>query len=402
MSGIVDVDCGTKVGNAINPSDDDRKKKPFTTKTLFYIVGVGLALLFLVLGGVMVFIMPESLPITGGYDLNVNFSVVEHTIGGTCTMRVIEITHAGGEPVENISTLYILPYLPEGFEFDLVDRVVPVYERSIRHFREGEKLYLYLGVDGKFHVAAEMPCDDDFVDFPDGDYMVSVEDARHYLGIATYSFDIKDSHTLLVYDDRSINDALSSARRYESILVYGDLYKERLCIDKPIRIYAIKNASIDGGNLGAVVLITASNVCLQGFTIRNSGSGGFIDGGVVIQSPAQNVKIIDNDIYRCSSGVWIWQSNANEILDNYIHNNDQNGIWLQVGHDNNIRYNVLRDNKYGVYVDDSTHNYIVENIFSSNKRYGIYIPDWVNLNNVCEYNELGNDNHEYGNIVTRD
>lgn len=34
MSGIVDVDCGTKVGNAINPSDDDKKEETVYDKNV--------------------------------------------------------------------------------------------------------------------------------------------------------------------------------------------------------------------------------------------------------------------------------------------------------------------------------------------------------------------------------
>ena len=114
------------------------------------------------------------------------------------------------------------------------------------------------------------------------------------------------------------------------------------------------------------------------------------------------MKIIDKEIQRCSSGGWIWQSNMNEIYNNYIHNNDHNGIWIQNGHNNDIRYNMLYNNKYGLHVESGEYNYIVENKFTGNKLYGIYIPNWVHLENVCEYNDLGKDKHEFGKIVTRE
>jgi len=401
MSGIIDIDCGIKTGNAINPPDGD-KKGPVTIKTLIIIVGIGLVVLFVAIGGFLMFMNTPDAPVTGIYDIKIDFALVNHTIGENCTMRVVEITHVGGESVENVSTLYVLPYIPEQFEINLIDRVIPVYEKSLKHFREGEKIYLYLGVDGMFHLGGDMPNGDDFVDFPDGDYMVSVEDARYNRGIAQYNFTIEDSHTLLVHDDKTITGAIRNSDDHESILVYGDLYKERLRIDKPVRIFAVNRAIIDGGNLEAVVLVTASDVHIQGFNIKNSGSGEFIDGGIVIQSPARNVKIIDNEIQRCSSGVWIWQSNMNEIYNNYIHNNDHNGIWIQNGHNNDIRYNMLYNNKYGLHVESGEYNYIVENKFTGNKLYGIYIPNWVHLENVCEYNDLGKDKHEFGKIVTRE
>ena len=81
------------------------KKGPVTIKTLIIIVGIGLVVLFVAIGGFLMFMNTPDAPVTGIYDIKIDFALVNHTIGENCTMRVVEITHVGGESVENVSTL---------------------------------------------------------------------------------------------------------------------------------------------------------------------------------------------------------------------------------------------------------------------------------------------------------
>ena len=80
MSGIIDIDCGIKTGNAINPPDGD-KKGPVMIKTLIIIVGIGLVVLFVAIGGFLMFMNTPDAPVTGIYDIKIDFALVNHTIG---------------------------------------------------------------------------------------------------------------------------------------------------------------------------------------------------------------------------------------------------------------------------------------------------------------------------------
>lgn len=75
-----------------------------------------------------------------------------------------------------------------------------------------------------------------------------------------------------------------------------------------------------------------------------------------------------------------------------MYRNDNAGILIEGwGNNNYVTYNKAYENVYGILVVGSNHNVINENVFHGNDKYAIYIEDYRMLQNVCEYNDFGND-----------
>lgn len=118
------------------------------------------------------------------------------------------------------------------------------------------------------------------------------------------------------------------------------------------------------------IQVTADNVSICGFTIRDaSGNGGR---GIAIHG--QNVEIWHNKITNCRWGLAIYARN-NIIACNEIFANTERGIFVGSGA-NIIRGNDIHDNPTGIYLYSGSDNEIYYNNFVGNTYHvGYDIPD---------------------------
>jgi len=124
---------------------------------------------------------------------------------------------------------------------------------------------------------------------------------------------------------------------------------------------------IDGGGTGNVISVSAAEVSVSKFTIRNSGSN--------------------------ASGIWASYSSNNDIYDNTI-TNSGTGIALQNSHDNNISGNTISNIEgRGIELWSSRNNKITENTISLCNRSGIYLEFHCDGNTI-DRNKI--DNNDYG------
>jgi nitrous oxidase accessory protein len=125
---------------------------------------------------------------------------------------------------------------------------------------------------------------------------------------------------------------------------------------------------IDGQNNGDVVVLSADNVSLHGFTIRNSGDTPKADAG--IESQSKGSIISDNHIIqngRYAIGIFLNGSSQNLITGNFIAENGNEGIFLQGATDCIIQENEFTQNGHcAVVVSMSSHTIIVQNIIENN------------------------------------
>jgi|GEM_PF-3075902 len=167
----------------------------------------------------------------------------------------------------------------------------------------------------------------------------------------------------------TIQSAITASVNGDIINVAAGTYEEHLTINKQITLVGADKTTtiIDGTDTGVVVTITASNVTLKNFTIKNSGTNITTDAGIGLVG-VSGVTVKDNIITNNVTGIAVMSSSGNTITDNTISNSARYGI-------------VLEEYPYvpGVF---STSNTISGNTMTANARDGIYVGKDCNSNTI--------------------
>ena len=193
-------------------------------------------------------------------------------------------------------------------------------------------------------------------------------------------------------DYTTIQAAINDANPRDTIYVYAGIYYEHVTIDKSLNLVGEnKNDTIvDGSGSGDVVFVTANQVNITGFTVRNSGLK-VGNTGIKLHN-AKNCSIANNKVSNNRHGICLTHSsNYNTIVNNTALNN-----WcaIHLGYSN---YNTVSNNSansnnwYGISLAKSNSNTIVNNIFSSNW-VGEGISLWISSNNNI-YNNIVSNNY---------
>jgi parallel beta-helix repeat protein len=215
----------------------------------------------------------------------------------------------------------------------------------------------------------------------------------------------------------TIQEAINAANSSDTVFVYNGTYFENILIDKSISLIGQGKeiTIIDGGLISNVVSITAGNVTIAGFHIRNSGvyknnsairmdhvSGNLIRDNILSDSyqgvglytstnntisnnmvrdnydglgiTASNYNVVsDNTIILCTSdGVGIYASSSNIILNNRIYGN-YDGVGLFTSNNNVVSSNNVTGNADGIGFYTSSNNIIEANLIYANTYDGIYL-----------------------------
>lgn len=165
------------------------------------------------------------------------------------------------------------------------------------------------------------------------------------------------------------------------------IFSENVAVNKALTVQAASAPVIDcGGAGGDGVTLSANNVTIDGFEIRNCDNG--------ISGQTSNSTIRDNVIHDNTNapgyagvGILLWGDNDdNQIVDNTVHNNDRQGVFI--GHDTLISTGNLVS---GNTIYDNGRNTIPNPPDAS--AYGIQL--WNADSNTIDDNEVyGHDNWE--------
>ena len=164
---------------------------------------------------------------------------------------------------------------------------------------------------------------------------------------------------------RNITSGLAHALAGDTIYVYNGTYTEQLVIDKPISLTGENKYStiIDGKKTGNVIKITANNVNITHFTIRNSLSVFEFSGIRLDHSNGNNISY--NTITKNYEGIWLENSNSNTFIDNDISNSGE-GIYAVNSSNNILMNNKISNNDFGIVLRESSNNTVFHNSFLNN------------------------------------
>ena len=205
----------------------------------------------------------------------------------------------------------------------------------------------------------------------------------------------QDSNTIIVAPDGqfpTIANALEAAQTGDIIEVHGGVYPAPLMIEKSVTLIGIDNPVIDGAGVGTTVIISADDVILRGFTIRNTGlNSSHEDSGLVIQ--AQRVTVEDNLLENVLNGIYFAEANdgiaRNNIVRSYPIDPAVRGDGIRIWYSHNVRLennevahsrdiliwyaddvaiigNNFHDNRYGLHVMYADNAHVEGNQFTNN------------------------------------
>jgi len=183
--------------------------------------------------------------------------------------------------------------------------------------------------------------------------------------------------TIIVPDDYStIQKAINNANTGDTVFVKKGTYLENLVVNKTISVIGEEKETtiIDGNKTKDAFHITAHQVAIINFTIRNARYGIFID-------RAAGNTIFNNIIASNSQGISLQYSSWNNINRNYLFNNS-GAIYVSSSANNILRNNNLTNNHYtdiAVYGDSLLH--YIQDIDSSNTIDGKLVYYLVNQKN---------------------
>jgi parallel beta-helix repeat protein len=196
------------------------------------------------------------------------------------------------------------------------------------------------------------------------------------------------STTITVPDDySSIQEAINHAGEGDTIFVRNGTYYENVVVNKTISLIGEKKSTTivdgggDGGKSTVVIGVTASDVHISGFTVRNGMDG------IQTQHEASVTTIDGNMLSNSVYGVHIY-SNSNIVSENEFFSNEYGGVGIEQSGDNAIRQNVFEENSWGAVLFLSSDNIISQNIITNSSWLGISLQG--SCNNVIEGNSLSN------------
>jgi len=178
----------------------------------------------------------------------------------------------------------------------------------------------------------------------------------------------------------TIQEAINQAENGSTIYVPSGVYYERIVINKTISLIGenVSTTIIDGNNGGTIVEITADNVTIAGFTIRNSGWG-WVKNGIYVYS-ADNCEIRNNYLFHNCHNIRLNYSRDSRVSENTI-----DGIGYGIRFINSVNCTASGNNVSncigGVHLQNATNCTVKRNRFTQNSQ-------GVRLYSPCTYNKI--------------
>jgi len=219
-------------------------------------------------------------------------------------------------------------------------------------------------------------------------------------------------------DYLTIQKAINAASPGDTILVAAGTYPEYVCVNKSVTLIGTNRESIITGAAtpARVVDVKASNVKISGFTIQGPTLS---YKGIYIEPPVgqyfTNINITDNTITGCNVGIFysrstnsfvtnntlqgntygirLYDSDYNEIAENFINASGYYGInFYARSSQNNITKNIIINGKYAVLLEYANYTTVYLNTIQKNTEYALRLS--YTFNSLIKGNTIAN--NKYG------
>ena len=187
---------------------------------------------------------------------------------------------------------------------------------------------------------------------------------------------------------RQIHEALQRVPAHGRVIVRGGVYREgTLLIDKPIELIGEGDPVLDGGNQFEVLRISADDVTVRGFTIRNVGVSYVEDRAAIKIEEARGCRIEGNRLERTFFGIYLSRVSDCRIIGNLIRGQatreaaSGNGIHLWYSRNIDITGNQVSGHRDGIYFEWVQSSRIADNRSTNNLRYGLHFM----FSDSCHY-----------------
>ena len=193
-------------------------------------------------------------------------------------------------------------------------------------------------------------------------------------------------------DSYSIQKAINGAEQGDRIIVKSGVYKENINVTKSLILVGVDSGRglpvIDAGNKRSALVIVADGVQLEGFEIRNSGSN-LGDSGITVLS--KNNIIRDNKLFNNTYGINLEGSSGDLILNNLADANDVS-IYMHNSRNVLVKGCTAMNNLFGgIFLSESGNNTLEGNTARKNAWAGIILSNSA-YNAIVGNTVMENDN----------
>lgn len=219
------------------------------------------------------------------------------------------------------------------------------------------------------------------------------------ISVLSIQVSAKNIHVGNTYSYKNIKKAIVELQNGDTLFVHAGIYKEgNISVDKSIVMLGINMPVLDGENKYEILSIRANRVKIEGFKVQNSGYATLDDPGGIKIYQCRDVCITKNELSNNFFGIYLQQSKHCYIINNIIHANgvDEqqigNGIHCWKSDSLVIEGNKINGHRDGIYFEFVTNSIIWRNISFSNIRYGLHFMfsnDDAYISNVFRNNGAG-------------
>ncbi|MGM3389069.1 nitrous oxide reductase family maturation protein NosD [Stutzerimonas stutzeri] len=172
-------------------------------------------------------------------------------------------------------------------------------------------------------------------------------------------------------------------------------YTGQFRIDQPMALHCEPGAVLQAKDEGNALLIEASDVTVEGCTLRDWGRDlTAMNAAIFIQRQAHRTHVENNDLRGAGFGIWVDGASDVSLVGNRIRGDANlrsqdrgNGIHLYAVSGARIIDNQVRHTRDGIYIDTSNGNHLENNLLED-LRYGVHYM-------------FANDNSVIGNVTRR-
>lgn len=175
----------------------------------------------------------------------------------------------------------------------------------------------------------------------------------------------------------SISAGIQLSGAGDTIEIQPGTYDENVLLDRSVQLVGIGEPVIHGLGKASVVTITADGCVLRGFVIEHSGAMLVDeDAGVLLKS--SNNRIEDNHLRDVLFGIYLLQSNHNQIVGNTVYGRSLHdigdrgsGIHIWNSGYNTLDGNTIVEARDGMYLQNANHS-VIRNNRIHDLRYGLH------------------------------